>query len=165
MSNFEKLFYKKIFKNSWFDFGTIVLLNFVAGFIIFNYEINELIEICIILSLLYRSFIVHVEYSVMPGANHDFSWKYLQSLPLNKKQLIRCLSFGEFLSYTSFFSWGIAFYPGLVGLFLGEKSISLNSFFLQFCWAMILVYLFCISAIRNQIELPRKTLNSNITFI
>lgn len=150
-----QLFLKQMFNNSWPSMLLMLTFNAVGGFIVFNWEVHIIFKVILLLALLYKSFLVHITNSITPGGVHDYSWKYLQSLPLNKKQILASITIGEFISTMILISWIVAFYPTLYDLFADEKP-TWNIFFKQMSWLLILVFGLCLSGVKSQIENPRK---------
>lgn len=150
-----QLFLKQMFEKSWPSMLLMLVLNATGGFIIYKWEVHILLKVTLILFLLYKSFLVHISNSITPGGVHDYSWKYLQSLPLNKKQILISITIGELISSMIIVSWIVAFYPTLYDLFADDKP-TWGIFFKQLSWGLILISGFCLSGIKSQIEIPRK---------
>ena len=90
-----KIFFKEFYDFNKRDFWIAIWMNVIASLSILFFEIkNELLLITIVGISIFKTINFVSASSIMPSVSSDFdrfSWKYLQSLPLSKRDLIKAM--------------------------------------------------------------------------
>lgn len=142
----------------WMKKDLIILISLIlimsATFRLINIE--GTIQVILAGLIFAKCFTFSGAYSIQGGAiaKDQFSWKFLQGLPLSKQELIVMLTVSGIMSCIPFFVALVSFWPVINILFEDEKY-SLD-FGLWFTNSFLFIVLFGIIGIKNLILYPRK---------
>ncbi len=124
------------FWNKYYYFLSIALTSIAAGFYYTGFDPFDIVCYPMILFALIFSF--------SSFQKDNFSIKYLQSLPISKKELYHLKLADNMLSLSPLFFWGVIFSPLVLNIFTDEKSTGVEGFvmlFLYYLFAAILISL------------------------
>jgi ankyrin repeat protein len=99
----------------------------------------------------------------MPSVTNSgdrFSWKFMQGLPLNKRELLISLSLSQLILTFPLFSWIACFWRPITKAMVADKMITEPHFFLFAVDYFLIVVLFGTANIGAVIEFPRKEFRS-----
>ncbi len=102
----------------WMKFDLFVTISFIIAFaLIFRFfDISSSYKGFFIFLLAMKSCMFGMNHALLPGANFtndQFSWKFIQSLPLKRNEVVLSVVFTSFLSGLPFFIGLTFFYPEL----------------------------------------------------
>lgn len=146
---------KNIIKNNFewmkYDFVLNLFLLGTATLVFRLINVHEFIKCLVILILFLKALSFLNMFPIIPinsaGKNH-FSWKYLQSLPLRKKDLIMALSISNLIAGMPLVFLIICFYPELnLAISFNLSHVVVNT--------ILFLYLFAQWSVLNLIEWPR----------
>ncbi len=164
----EKIF--RVLENNfdWMkkDFTLMVFLIVVSFFLFRVVNLHLTIQTIIIVLLFGKSILFSSTYSILPSmiqGKDQFSWKFLQGLPLNKKELIFSLTCSNFLCRVPFFLLMIFFWPQ-INRDLFQSTASFSLLFVDIILAIILMSLLIVRALIEfpRLEFQRKNANNNL---
>ncbi len=144
-SNFEWM------KKDFILMISLIIASTIAMRVVNLHIIIQTIIICILVG---KSFIFTNAYSIRPSIRHgddQFSWKFIQGLPLNKKEIIISLVFSNLLSCIPLFLCMIFFWPQL-NKNIVQTDFSFGKIFVNF---VLFVILMDLSNLRSLIVFPR----------
>lgn len=111
-----------------------------------------------VLGITVKSFMFFAAANITPsyGDNkQSFSWKYLQSLPLSRRELILFLAASNLINALPLLVWCLAFHPQFFSE-LGMKDYSFFHVFVALLMAMTFLMLAGFGSVKGSIELPVK---------
>ena len=166
-----KLFVKNVFEFNQRDFWILIVLNILTGLVLRFFKVDEFVQAGALLGLLVKSISFYRSTSVMPSISSDFdrfSWKYLQGLPLNKKELILAVVVSNLIAVAPLITWIVSFAPqiGNFLLFEGEEVLFNTKMKLLLISVPVLLVISFYS-LQNIIKLPRNQyskIHSRIAF-
>lgn len=140
------------------DFIFLVTINLIAFLIFYMAKPHYLIQVIVISTLLVKSIRFITLYSLVPSVastGDRFSWKFLQGLPVNKRELLISLSLSRLLVGVPLLTWIILFGSSVADFFIEAKVIASYNVF-KLVINLILVFILAgISSIYFVITYPR----------
>lgn len=138
---------------SWMkkDFILLLLLIFITAAVLHYIEMDSFFQFILMLIILGKAFAFNASYTILDNSVDQFSWKFLQGLPLSKKELIVSLALSYFVSLIPVIIALACFWPTLNKLYFHDDFIMIK-------WIINLSFAFMflgISVIRTTIEFPR----------
>lgn len=136
------------------DLVLLIILILLTTFSLRFVKVNGFFQFVILGILLFKTIIFVSVYSFLPSTKFgkdQFSWKFLQGLPLTKKELIFSMSLSSLLTVTPFVLWFSCFWPQISATFYSDFLLS--KFFINF---LLLYILGNILGVIYLIEYPRK---------
>lgn len=143
------------------DFWIIVLSNLVVGISLYALDANILIQLAAIVLMIYRTFTFIRTASIMPSVSSDFdrySWKYLQGLPLSKKELLIALILSNLFVLFPVIVWILSFLPVLKPIhnFYQDESLpSLTTFAKTLFYSIPAILIISCVSVKSIIVYPR----------
>lgn len=166
-----KHFFHETYSLHKFDYWLVISLNIIFGIFFTFVNVNEVIQGLIIFMLLLKTFYFMKTATVMPSITSDFdrfSWKYFQSLPMNKKQIIQSLVAVNIFVMSPFLVWGLSFISQLTFMLTEAHKVNYGAVFLAFYLFFPVMTLFGLSSISHQISYPRRQyskINPKLSFL
>lgn len=151
------------------DLWVLSSICIIPGLIVHFYDPHYILKMATIVFLLFKMFTYTSGASVMPSNSadtHQFSWKYIQSMPLNKKEIFAFLMFSNLLAYLPLWIWFASFQGSVLDLFdvKIDGVFTLVKIHLGIFLTMLLITLWGLS---NVIDGPRRQFsrkNENLIF-
>lgn len=156
MKNIKHFFinYYSIIKR---DFWLITTLNTLAGVAFLLFEVSIVIEVLCMIALIWKTIIFAKVSSIQPSMTSDFdrfSWKYLLSLPLNKRELICSLVIANYLIYIPLVIWILAFLTPIYSMF-DKDEVQIENYIGVILFTLPVIAFISLSTIHQAIILPR----------
>lgn len=153
-----KLLCLQVYEWNKTDFWLINILCALSGILIYFWDIHPIIQVLLIISLLVKVFTYMRGASVMPslGADtHQFSWKYMQSMPLNKREIVVFFMLTNVMAYLPLWVWFVSFQHILFELF-DYKMEGIRSFIKIHVFILITMLLITPVSLIHLIQFPRQ---------
>lgn len=156
------IFLKEFYDYNKRDFWVIVLSNLIIGISLYALNANILVQLAAIVLMVYRTFTFIRSASIMPSVSSDFdrySWKYLQGLPLSKRELLITLILSNLFALFPVIVWLLSFLPILKPIhnFYQDESLpSLTVFAKTFLYSIPVIIMISCLSIKNVITFPRS---------
>lgn len=137
------------------DFIILISLIIISSIIVRNVEMYSLLKAVLVFIPIMKSFVFSSSYAISAHGNDQFSWKYLQGLPLTKKELIYSLTLSFILSSIPLIFCIFCFWPYLDVLFQEHELIQ-SKVIINFTLVLALLG---ITSVVKYIEYPRVEYN------
>lgn len=147
--------FKHIYEWNKWQFWTMNLMS-LAGFIAFQiFDANIFVKMIVVTGVLVKIILSLKFVSVTPSSsidNDQFSWKYLQSLPLSKVQLIQYMVLCNLFVYLPILVWFVCFKQFILVELFDEENFSL---FFSVLYLLSIIILTSLASVKNMIQFPR----------
>lgn len=162
--NFMKVFFLQFYQLHKNDFWLVNCLNVATGVVFYFFDFNFLIETSVIFLMFMKTLYFVKSSSVMPSVSSDFdrfSWKYLQSLPLSKSELLLSLSLINAFTTSTGVIWFLSFARQLSAIWLIDDVIKTEGAVKIAAFMLVGLVVVGFLVIKQQIIYPRKQYSKN----
>lgn len=158
--NYKKIFLTQYYGSIKAEFWFICFLNLAGGILCQLIPLHGLLIGLITLLLGWKTVVFMNSVSVMPSISSDFdkySWKYFQSLPLGKKDLVLALVGANFICRLPALVWLLSFLESVVSFFGDSPTVLSLSVYLKCVLAGLpMIAIISVMSIEQVILHPRK---------
>jgi len=149
----------QVYEGNKRDFWLLVILSVGSAIIFQAFNVPILLQVTVILLLFLKTIFFVKSASIMPSLGADtnqFSWKYLQSLPINKRDLVVFLLLANLFIMSPMVIWFMSFQDLLVIQLFEIKDYNIfTSILIVCCLVPALMFLTSIG-INTLVQSPRR---------